>query len=485
MAKSGSAKSSTEHAAGPTPEQEDFVDDNHNYKGIYARGDILWMSYKNLAGKWAYASTGLKVGQEKRAAAMRREVQTRIDAERELFGQDSGPLTVRLNASRWLDERRQRGLEDVDTDDGRMKHILDGPYGLGDMLLRDVRPRHVRKLIRALTARTGTRPEDMAPRTVLNINTIGKSMFDDAAADELIPTSPWKLKRGDLPKKVDKDPEWRASAKFSLDEYTLLLSLNDAVPPDRRVVNAIMGVGGPRFGGAAALCWRNYDSEFEPLNRLVVARSWDTKKRVVKRVKTGVPREVPVHPALAQILDEWRVVGWAWMMGRPPQLDDLIIPSRKGEHRNVNHGLRKLHADLDRLGLRVRRQHDLRRSFISLARDAGARKDVLQTITHNAQGNVMDMYTTFSWKVMCEAVATLQLDIGDQRTAGYVDSPVWAEWHAIHPDQDYSALLQSYYSGANRTESRKKTGGVDGTRTRRRIGGMRPFAVVSATYEAA
>ena len=32
-------------------------------------------------------------------------------------------------------------------------------------------------------------------------------MFDDAVVDGFISVNPWHLKRGELPKKVDKDPD--------------------------------------------------------------------------------------------------------------------------------------------------------------------------------------------------------------------------------------------------------------------------------------
>jgi integrase len=75
-------------------------------------------------------------------------------------------------------------------------------------------------------------------------------------------------------------------------------------------------------------------------------------------------------------------------MRRTPEPDDLIIPSRLGRNRNVNHMLRRFHQDLARLGLRKRRQHDLRRTFISLCLADGARKDVLRWITHGPNGVV-------------------------------------------------------------------------------------------------
>jgi hypothetical protein len=107
------------------------------------------------------------------------------------------------------------------------------------------------------------------------------------------------------------------------------------------------------------------------------------------------------------------------------------VPSREGEHRNVNHGQKKLDADLVRLGLRARHQHDMRRSFITLAQKAGANRDVLKTITHAARGQIMDLYTAFDWETKCDAVAKLQLGLHDRRTEAWKSSPVWQEWLSI------------------------------------------------------
>lgn len=49
---------------------------------------------------------------------------------------------------------------------------------------------------------------------------------------------------------------------------------------------------------------------------------------------------------------------------------------------------------LDALGLPHRRVHDLRRTFISLAREDGADKDLLRRGTHQPPKDVMELYTT-------------------------------------------------------------------------------------------
>ena len=118
---------------------------------------------------------------------------------------------------------------------------------------------------------------------------------------------------------------------------------------------AMLFLAGVRFGEAAALRVASYDPTVQPLGKLLVAASYNVKLHREKSTKTGVTREVPVHPVLAKIIGEWLLGGWAKMIGRDPRPDDLLIPSRLGRHRNVNHMLRRLHEDLGRLGYRKRR----------------------------------------------------------------------------------------------------------------------------------
>lgn len=75
----------------------------------------------------------------------------------------------------------------------------------------------------------------------------------------------------------------------------------------------------------------------------------------------------------------------------------------------MNHALKRFHEDLERLGLRKRRQHDARRSFITLARSDGARKDVLEWVTHGPRGDIVDLYTTLPWEALCAEVAKLRI----------------------------------------------------------------------------
>jgi hypothetical protein len=190
------------------------------------------------------------------------------------------------------------------------------------------------------------------------------------------------------------------------------LIADERLTTDQRVWYALQGVAGLRPGEAAPLRWSHYETDLQPLGRLLIANS---NKRL--RTKTGAVRQVPVHPTLARMLAEWKLRGWPDLMGRTPGPEDLIIPSPEGRRvklgtmRNRNTWSPQTRRDLLMLGLRHRRGYDLRRTFISLARTDGARADLLKLVTHgsDSQRNMMDLYSTFDWPVLCAEVAKLNI----------------------------------------------------------------------------
>jgi len=60
--------------------------------------------------------------------------------------------------------------------------------------------------------------------------------------DEHIASSPVVVEKGVLPKNVDKDPAWRATAIFERGELVQLLS-DERIPRLRQVLNALKGSG--------------------------------------------------------------------------------------------------------------------------------------------------------------------------------------------------------------------------------------------------
>lgn len=339
------------------------------------------------------------------------KIEEKLRAQAEIVGKKAGPLTVQIWFADWSKRRRAEGLSSADDDERRIRiHVLQANPEFADMPLDAVRRRHTKALLSKLKAKIGTEKEKLGARTVRNIWGALSSMFEDAVDSEVLSANPCKLKRGSLPKRSDKDATWRSTAIFARREIEQIV-VDDRTPWDRRMFYAAcFFAGGARFGEAAARRWRDYDPELRPLGRLKIETSYSTKTKKEKNVKTEVARNVPVHPVYAALLAEWKLSGWEQLMGRAPSPDDLIVPSREGAFRNANHMLHRFHEDLERIGLRPRRLHDLRRTFISLCREDGANKELLRWVTHGVTSDVMDTYTTPTWEALCSQVSVLKLD---------------------------------------------------------------------------
>lgn len=395
---------------------------------IYAKAGVLYLGFYATpdATKRTIRSAGLTdtPANRKRLAA---QLAKRVDQGEAVAAiAPEGPLTVRRWASRWLDTRRAQLVASVGDEATHLEaHVLPS---IGEQLLDEVRPRHLVELFGALRRKktagggkvtAGGSKSTLAPKTIHNIYGTVSALFRDAKLDDLLlGDSPCILTRRQLGEKVDKDPEWRPTAKYSRAELEQLISSED-IPPDRHVLYALEGLAALRHGEAAGLRWRHYLADQQPLGRLIVATSYDKG-----RTKTKQVRFMPVHPTLAAMLAEWKLGGWAAMYGRAPEPDDLVVPlpadplgkraranpRAGGGMRTKNDSRRRLERDLAALQLRHRRGHDLRRSMISLAQDDGAVKDVLKLGTHGrTRREAIDDYTSLEWGTLCREVAKLQV----------------------------------------------------------------------------
>jgi hypothetical protein len=137
------------------------------------------------------------------------------------------------------------------------------------------------------------------------------------------------------------------------------------------------------------------------------------------------------------MLAEWKRAGWPSEFGGEPGADDLVVPmpstarGEAGRMRTPQGSLKRFHQDLEVLGLRLRRAHDLRRTMISLARSDGANKDILRRATHKPPKEVLEGYTTFEWDVLCREVEKLKIRRAERgqivRLAASAASPKPAE----------------------------------------------------------
>jgi integrase len=362
----------------------------------YGKRGKIWMRVQ-IEGVWRDRPTGLLDTPENRETA-REILRTRealVAAALEAGLPPESPVTLadwwRVWAHRHKDDRSHRD------DRGRWLHLA--PL-LGEIRLDDIRPRHVRAALRELRAK------DLAPRTVHHCYSVLRRMLREAQVDELVAGTPWTILPGDLPAKRDATAGWREGALYTPAEIEMLAT-DRRITEDRRVLYALLGYAGLRFGEAAALRWSDYDADALPLGRLTIARS--ASRGLEKGTKTERPRLIPVHGSLAAVLATWKLGGWARTYKRRPESGDLVLPTRKMRLRPPQRALRYLHHDLDELGLPRRRLHDLRRAWVTWARDSGAPADHVRWLKDGPSASVLDMYTSTPWAVLCEVVARLRL----------------------------------------------------------------------------
>ena len=366
---------------------------------MFTRGNRIYLRLKHVDGTWKNISTGLKDDEAGRKQAEKLQADMERQVTEQLAASNGTPLlTLTRYATEWSAKR-----SNVDAPAERAKIIKHVLPRIGHMLMSEIKPRHLDDLIEALKAEG-----KLAPRTIRSLSGLLHTMFKRAVKDEALVTNPVMMERGTLPKKVDKDPTWRAEAIYTRTEAEQMIS-DDRIPWDRRVLIALKFLaGGLRHGEAARLTWRNYDATTEPLGQLAIGKT-----------KSGVPRQVPVHPTLAKILAAWKLSGWEATYGRAPTSDDLIVPTRNFTVRAASESQRQLKADLEIVGLRVRagvrqfrRGHDFRRTFISLARADGAHDGPLRWVTHGPSASSMaDLYSTFPWSALCAEVSKLRIDL--------------------------------------------------------------------------
>lgn len=374
---------------------------------IQKRGRKLYAKVKDVDGEWQRLRTGFSVGEEAAALKWAEERDREIARERARRTEYGGPLTLSAYATRWLDKRTTKTVKDDRT---RIeKHVLPR---IGNLLLADVRPRHLRDLVLALREEA-----KLSPKTIREVASILHTMFKSALVDELVPANPVVFERGVLPKKQDKDPAWRAQAIFTRSEIEQLLS-DERIPEDRRVIYAMKFFCG-RHTETMLATWARYDTATAPLGTIHVVET-----------KTGGARAIPVHPTLAKILAAWKLGGWERQYGRAPKADDLIVRTRRGGQRYKAGATQKQFlVDLDTLGLRVkastrnRRGHDLRRTLITLARADGAIDSLLRWVTHGPRpSEILDVYSSPPWDALCAEISKLRVRLLDGQVFAMKDA---------------------------------------------------------------
>jgi integrase len=227
----------------------------------------------------------------------------------------------------------------------------------------------------------------LSPKTVANIYGTVRTLVRDARTAEVLLVDPCVLPRGTFRRKGGKPREVYSGAEIQK------LCFDERISVRSRVWNAIAFLTGCREGEVCGLRWRDWDPSARPLGCLTVERQYEGRLLKTEHAEGEQTRRVPVHPALEKLLTWWKVEGFELVFCKKPMPDDPIIPSRDGAHHTKYSAYRAWRLACDNSGVPNRTLHSSRHTFITMCRRGGARKDVLEQVTHNAQGDVVDAYT--------------------------------------------------------------------------------------------
>lgn len=320
-------------------------------------------------------------------------------------GEFNGRTNFADYANSWLEKRAAAGLKSEQDYRGVLDRYILPTFG--ERPLEEIRTLEIRDWVGSL------RSSDLAPRTVLNVYAILRNVMSYAVADEVITRSPCQLRKNDLPKNVDKRPDFRALAQFSRDEVRRILDARGRIPFRWLVLYAALFLTGARVGEMLALRWERIDFGLTPLGRVLIAESYSSKNKRVGSTKTNIAREVPIHSTLEPFLREWHAEGYAKATGHEPAPSGLVFPRARSRVLSPMRStvvLHRFHSDLERLGMRPRRIHDTRRTFVTLAcAEDGASVDVLRRITHARPGDVHSAYREVSWEERCREISKLKV----------------------------------------------------------------------------
>lgn len=352
---------------------------------------------------WNGRQKSERVGRNKREAERRDEAMKKEIADGTYQPpQERKSLLVGDVVTMFNGKRSNKSKSTRDTELALAKNHLEPRDWLWTMPARDLRPFHCDKLIaelREVAKADGSR--QLSDRSIMDAIGVLRRSFASAIRAELCDRQPVLIEPG----------TWNHTAKvrepYTATEVAVLIR-NYAIPLHVRVLASLWLLAGLRQGEGCGLKWGRLDLETRPLACLTIAEQWRGEA-----LKTKRPRLVPVHPALLAILSQWAETGFEAYTGRKPTPDDYIVPELDGfgvwncygSHTSYGAFIKACEA----VGVRYRTVHSCRHTFVTLCRRGGARADVLERVSHNARGEMIDRYTHFDWEPLCEAVLCMAL----------------------------------------------------------------------------
>ncbi|MDX6480319.1 MAG: hypothetical protein QOG85_829 [Gaiellaceae bacterium] len=277
----------------------------------------------------------------------------------------------------------------------------------------------IRRWFRALVARKSPWRARSAFSTL-------RSFFDDALVEKWVrgenPLGNEALVRElpDLPNKADRG----GIVMFELDVLQAVI-VHEYVPLGRAARYALAGTLGNREGELSGLTWGMVHLD-APIPHIDIARARRlirAKDEVLGPLKTKTSRRVlPLHPAAAAALREWRDDvdgGIALFLGRLPLSGDPVFPSERPQDKGAfsrPRAAEKLREDLGAAELgktdakgRSLTMHALRKSFGTWLRRAKVPEPIRKALMGHGANDVTEDFYTEELAEMAEAVSRIPL----------------------------------------------------------------------------
>lgn len=349
-----------------------------------------------VATSWKGRVCWRRSGKDKRAAE---RLNAKLEKEKKAgtFEPKQLPsnMTLREFAPTFWANRKARKLKDEMR--ATEMHVLEYEW-FADVPMAELRPRHGDNLLKKL------REKGLVDKTIYSILSPIHGIFRAAVRQELIPSDPlvFEPKTFDFKRKV--------TAEIYQPAEVVVLTRNEHIDPGIRVLNALLFYTGMREGEACGRKWRDLE-EAPELFALRVATQYNDQP-----LKVDNPRAVPVHPELADILSHWAAVGFEQYTCSPPSPDEFIVPNiskrANARHHTKKSFSRQFLKACQTVGIHhhTRAIHATRNTFITLCRRGGGEEKLVQLITHNAKGTMVDQYTQTDWAPLCRTIRCLTID---------------------------------------------------------------------------
>lgn len=335
-----------------------------------------------------------------------------LDARARPVGWAPAPVTFAAYGRSWIERCVDEELKSAgDYETVLETHLIPR---FGDLALEDVQPTDIRELVRELKTKKGG-------HTVRNVYSVLHNLYAHALDDELVLKTPCTLLQHDLPAKKHKRIDFRAMHVFERWEVTRILEAA-TIPKRWRTIYAFAFLTGARPGEVFAIRWEHLELAKKPLGRALIVDTYSRKRGESDSNKTEELREVPILPSLAGFVGWWREHGYREFTGCEPWPKAVVFPRFVGgllEPLTDKAVLQRFHRDLKRLGLRTRRFHDARRTYVSLTCGTeGIDRAVMRRVTHAGRLDVHDGYNEIAWEVTCREAKKMKIDLTSRPSSG-------------------------------------------------------------------